>query len=74
MATQMEHAVAGLEHFTWGGKGVARGPGMVAFVNGTWESLYMNGFNKTNKNNFFNYSSYCLIMPLHTSVFNSQQE
>ena len=44
--------LADLEHFTWGGKGGgAKGLGRVAlaWVNGrpTWESLYVNGFNKT---------------------------
>ena len=46
------YAVADLEHFTWGGKGGARSLGRMAWVNGTWESLNVNGFylnkNKTN--------------------------
>ena len=64
--------MADLEHFTWGGKGVARGLGRVAWVNGTWESQYVNSFNKTNTKILLNYGSYCLIMPLHTtSVFNA---
>jgi len=54
---------------------VARGLGGVAGVDGTWQSLYVNCFNKTNIKTLLNYSSYCLIMPLHTTmVFNSQQE
>jgi len=32
-------SVADLENFTWGGKGVARGLGRVAGVDGTWQSL-----------------------------------
>ena len=61
--------MADLEHFTWGGKGVARGLGRVAWVNGTWESLYVNGFNKTNTKIILNYSSYCLIMPYTLQTF-----
>ena len=45
--TEHTTPVADLEHFTWSGKGGTRGLGRVAWVNGMWESLYVNGFNKT---------------------------
>jgi len=39
-----------------GGKGVARGLDRVVGVDGTWESLHMNCFNKTNIKTLLNYS------------------
>jgi len=42
----------GSRKFDMGGKGVARGVGRVAGVDGTWQSLYVNCFNKTNIKHF----------------------
>jgi len=40
----------------------------VAGVDGTWESLYVNYFNETNTKTLLNYSSYSLIIALHTML------
>jgi len=58
-----------------GGKGAARGLGRVAEVDGTWQSLYVNCFNKTHIKTRYEYIRCCLIVSLHTAkVLNSQQE
>ena len=41
-AVDAQMAVADLENFTWGGKGVARDLGRVAGEDGTWKPSYIN--------------------------------